>query len=186
MTDEFNKRSKKPPSDVVIFLDIDGVLADFEKHLHEKGKANEKGQPKWDELDHEWWTGIPVIPGAKKFHSELKQMGPVKFLSAPVPIVDSFSGKAEWLSHTFFKMPQGRFALLDLILCAGKDKKYLAGPNRILVDDRQKNIDEWVEAGGIGVHHKGDFNETLTAVKVAIATFRQKASVTPQAQVLQP
>lgn len=173
MRAEFNSRAAgtKTPDDIVIFLDLDGVLADFDSHMHARGKADGDGKPKWNELDHEWWTSIPVFHGAKKFYHDLKALGLVKFLSAPVPGVDSFSGKAEWLSQSFLPK-RGRFATLDLILCAGKDKRFLAAAGRILVDDRMKNIKEWEEAGGIGVHHKGDFAQTLAAVKRAIDDFR--------------
>lgn len=177
MKKEFNSRGAgtQTPEGITIFVDLDGVLADFEAHLHACGKVKEDGSPQWDALDHEWWAGIPVFHGAKKFYHDLKELGLVKFLSAPVPGVDSFSGKAHWIANAF--LPQrGRFALLDLILCSGKDKQYLAGPSRVLVDDRIKNINEWVAAGGIGVHHKGDFAQTLQAVREAVAGIRQKAS----------
>ncbi|MBU6475099.1 MAG: hypothetical protein KGQ70_03960, partial [Alphaproteobacteria bacterium] len=39
----------------------------------------------------------------------------------------------------------------------------------ILIDDSEKNIKEWEEAGGIGIHHKGDFAETLEELRKAIA-----------------
>jgi hypothetical protein len=174
MRQEFNSRGDgtKTPDDIVIFLDIDGVLSNFEEHLKAKGKAKEDGSPKWDELDHAWWSTIPVFQGAKKFYSDLKKLGIVKFLSAPIPDVGSFSGKAEWI-QSVFQPERGRFALLNLVLCSAKDKRFLAAPGRILVDDRIKNVREWEAAGGIGVHHKGNFAETLQAVKDAIATYRK-------------
>ena len=29
----------------------------------------------------------------------------------------------------------------------------MASPNAILIDDRKDNIEQWIEAGGIGIHH---------------------------------
>lgn len=106
----------------------------------------------------------------------------MKLLSAPIPAEDSFSGKAHWIANSFLPK-RGRFALLDLILCSGKDKRFLAAPNHILVDDRIKNVREWEAAGGVAVHHKGDFAETLKAVEKAIADFRggHQADLTHQA-----
>lgn len=73
MRNHFNSRGAgtKTPDDIVIFLDLDGVIADFDSHLHAEGKAKEDGSPKWNELDLAWWTGIPVYHGAKKFYHDL-------------------------------------------------------------------------------------------------------------------
>ena len=35
----------------------------------------------------------------------------------------------------------------------GVDKKQESGPNKILIDDSQKNINSWKSAGGIGILH---------------------------------
>ena len=34
-----------------------------------------------------------------------------------------------------------------------KFKQDLAEPNAILIDDREDNIERWIEAGGIGIRH---------------------------------
>ena len=78
-----------------------------------------------------------------------------------------------------FRPDRGRFALLDLLICRARDKHLLARPNCILVDDREKNVKEWVAAGGIGIHHKGDFAETLRQVKEAIAAVENQSVPKP-------
>jgi hypothetical protein len=141
------------------FIDLDGVLADFDLHATNEGKYTADGKVKWDELDYQWWITMPPCEGAKEFLDIAKKLSIVKFLTAPVPYTASFTGKADWIQA--FIPERGRFALLDLIICRGKDKNFLAKPNHILIDDREKNIQEWVAAGGIGIHHKGDFVQTL-------------------------
>ncbi len=155
------------PEGVVIFLDLDGVIADFDTHLHAQGKVDGSGKTKWNELDHEWFSTIPVYEGARDFYFKLKDMAAVKFLTAPTMSTGSISGKADWIQNSFLPK-RGKWALMDFIIAPSKDKQFLAGPTRILVDDRIKNIQEWEEAGGIGVHHQGDFAATLAAVKKAI------------------
>jgi len=155
-----------PGNQIYIFFDLDGVLADFDRHAREQNKYTEDGKVKWGELDHQWWATMPAFFGAKKFYSAVRKLGKVKFLTAPVLGADCFSGKAEWVQK--FASRRGKYALMDLIICPAKDKYFLASPNHILVDDREKNIKEWVAAGGIGVLHKGDFAATLKALELAV------------------
>ena len=150
-----------------IFLDLDGVMADFDRHAHEQDKYTVDGKMKWNELNYEWWSTMPVCEGAKEFYDAAKKMGVVKFLTAPVMSEECFSGKARWVQN--FLPERGKFAMADLIICPSSDKGYLARPNHILIDDREKNVAEWVAAGGIGIHHNGDFTATMQKLQEAVA-----------------
>jgi hypothetical protein len=46
----------------------------------------------------------------------------------------------------------------NLLLYPRHEKQKFAGENRILIDDLKKTIDEWNEAGGIGIHHTSTAN----------------------------
>jgi len=155
-------------SERIIFLDIDGVIGDFDAHLDAQGKRKPDGRIDRDALDFQWWKSMPVFEGAREFHADLQKLAEVKFLTGPMVSVDCFGGKAAWISQTF--LPQrGKWALTDLIICHSKRKGLLAGEGRILVDDTLANIEQWQAAGGIGIHHKGDFKATLDAVHKALA-----------------
>lgn len=56
------------------------------------------------------------------------------------------------------------------MIVRSRDKELIAGPDRILVDDRIENIKAWEQAGGIGVHHDGDFNKTLQKLDAVMKT----------------
>jgi hypothetical protein len=45
--------------------------------------------------------------------------------------------------------------IVDVVVCLSRDKqKYIeAGVIEILIDDRQPNIHNWIEAGGVGILH---------------------------------
>jgi hypothetical protein len=149
-----------------IFLDLDGVLADFDLHAANENKRNDDGTLKYDALDREWYRSMPAFEGAREFYDAAKKLAITKFLTGPVLSSDCFSGKADWV-ETF--TGEGKPALKKLIICASQDKHFLAAPNRILVDDREENIKDWIAAGGIGILHKGDFDETMKALQQAIA-----------------
>lgn len=149
------------------------MLADFESHMHTHGKADAKGSPRWAELDYNWWVTMPAYAGAKAFYDVARKLGTVKFLTGPTLSEECFSGKARWVQT--FVPERGKYALEDLIICPAADKQYLAASGRILIDDRIGNIQRWQAAGGIGIHHAGDFNVTLQVLRNAIP----KPPVTP-------
>ena len=90
---------------------------------------------------------------------------------------DCYSGKAEWI--TKFDQKRGKHALRDLMICNSKDKHLIAGPTRILIDDREANVKDWQTAGGLAVLHKGDFKETLRAVRAITQALRQSRKFGP-------
>lgn len=151
---------------IVIFLDMDGVISDIQSHGEATDKFKDNGQLDYDDLDHEWWVSMPAFEGAEDFYQDLKKYGTVKFLTAPTGSAECFGGKAEWITN--FPTGRGRWALMDLIICPSKDKYLLAEPDRILIDDRQSNIDDWIAAGGIGILHEGDFQQTLAKLDEVI------------------
>lgn len=103
------------------------------------------------------WANVPIYPEAISFVNWLKKRFKITILSAPVD-QDSIVGKKEWLEKYF---PE----LLEDALFTVEKYEY-AGANKILVDDRPKNINLWQENGGIGVLHKNvqDTKEKLIEI----------------------
>ena len=161
--------------EIHIFLDLDGVMADFDRHAREQGKYTADGKMKWDELDYQWWSTMPACDGAKEFYDAVKAMAVVRFLTAPVLHEECFSGKAAWVQK--FVPADGKRMMKQVIICPSADKHYLARPNHVLIDDRENNVKEWIAAGGIGIHHTGDFAETMRKLQAVMPV---------QVQVKQP
>ena len=157
--------------DFMIFLDMDGVIADFDAHVDAHNQRLENGRPNYDAFDREWYATIPVFKGADSFFSTLKMLAPVKFLTAPTRSADCYAGKADWIMNQFLPK-EGKWALKDLIISPKQDKCLLAGAKRILIDDSPQNIAQWEDAGGIGILHEGDFQKTFEALCEAIECVR--------------
>ena len=97
------------------------------------------------------WTNLPVYDGAKDFVQYLLDHWSVTILSSPVDL-DSIIGKELWLNNHFPEL------LHNAIF---ETNKYIhAHPRAILIDDRPKNINLWIENGGIGILHT-DFESTI-------------------------
>ncbi len=149
----------------MIFVDLDGVIADFDSHANATSKPLVNGERDWSSMGREWWASIPIFPGARAFVAELSTFGVVRFLSAVIMHPGCHSGKADWLVD--FGMGDAGI-LRNLILCARSEKCLLAAPYKVLIDDHDHNIAEWQSAGGIGIQHNGDFACSIERVKAAI------------------
>ena len=139
-----------------IYLDIDGVIADFDKRFTELAGMGPReyessfGREKfWDFIDNKigvkFWTGIEWMPEGKKLYDFVKQFDH-KLLSAPSRNDASKIGKRMWVK----KNTPGT----QLILAAAVNKQNYADKSNILIDDREKNIQQWKDAGGIGILFK--------------------------------
>lgn len=163
MTNPVTNDNQQP---VIIFFDLDGVLSDFDRWAVEQGKLKADGSVNWPAIDENWWATMPACPGAKDAYDKARTMGFVKFLTAGDLDPGSLSGKAKWVQK--FVPERGKFIMRDMITAAAANKYLLARFDRVLIDDNQKNINDWVAAGGIGIHHTGDWAVTLKALADAI------------------
>ena len=153
--------------DYKIYCDMDGVLADFESGYEKltgidlRGEF-QKGDDFWDPISKAgvgFWAGLKWMPGGQELWDYIKPFDP-KLLSAPSREQSSRIGKAVWVKH---KLPGTK-----LILRYANQKKELATPDSILIDDRQINIDQWEAAGGIGILHTSTANTIQQLQKLGL------------------
>lgn len=123
-----------------LFIDMDGVLADFNGQPNAMGRfITEKG----------FFLKLKPLPFAAKLNKALESpviKESVYILSAS-PTKRGDEEKIKWLEkHIPNLKPQN-----IIIVRGGDKKKHYASANRILVDDYSGNIKEWTENGGVGV-----------------------------------
>jgi len=147
----------EPTQEYKIYCDMDGVLCDFDKRFKdlnpEKLSAaqyqTKYGTEKlWDFIDEEnkvkFWVGIPWMPDGKTLWDYIKDKKPT-LLSAPSKKPASRLGKRLWVKNNLPGTP--------LILASAEKKQNYSGRNKILIDDRPDNIEQWRSKGGIGILH---------------------------------
>lgn len=138
-----------------IFCDMDGVLTDFDKRFEYFGgltpdeyQARFSKSQFWklidDKVGFEFWAKMPWMPDGKQLWSYIEKYKPM-LLSAPSQKPSSRYGKRVWVNDN---LPG-----VKLILAKRENKQDYSKPNRILIDDRADNIEEWKSKGGIGILH---------------------------------
>ena len=162
-----SKRVKK------IYVDMDGVLANFEKRwvdiygfdpeMTHKHKAQRK-QEFQDFVDNKEFAVLEPMPDmhvlVEYLNDKLAHV-PKEILSstAKEDYFDTLSvQKGAWLeNHNIDWKPN---------FVPGKKHKYkYAQPGFVLIDDDRKNIEDWNAAGGIGILHR-DAITTIALLKV--------------------
>ena len=141
-----------------IFVDLDGVMADLDKLVKERtgmtfdqlratgtgftkfcAAQREEGNTIFDELDK--------MPGADFLWAYLVKYNPDVLTATGYPEEKAKAEKIQWVMNNL----SGYNRILTTI--SGADKHKYAAPNHILIDDRDKAILPWREAGGIGILH---------------------------------
>lgn len=148
-----------------MFLDLDGVFVDLHpKVLDLHGLEFDEPSLKpgeWylsrnfgmseDEMwshyllrEAEFWADLPKTPWADHlFDMVLRYFSKDElcFLTKPLPGSGSAHGKQEWVERNYPGIPY----------LIGDGKLHCAGPDKFLLDDADKNIDEFNKAGGNGI-----------------------------------
>ncbi len=151
-----------------VFLDMDGVLTNFVDACCEAhGKKSPYSDPKsfgifnmeklwnitvsefWaplDKLGRPFWENMGKMPDADEIVKTLEEefgRSNICILTSPSYDPGCIPGKREWIKKHY---PQFRNQILY-----GTAKRFLAGDNRVLVDDRDENVNSFVEHGGKAV-----------------------------------
>jgi len=146
-----------------LFLDLDGVLADFDRGVKAvTGKRPEDLPMKvmWRELSRH-----PDFFGTLEFMHDAQELWAFCAPHEPVILTGLPLGswapeqKRRWVAHMLG--PHVR-----VITCMARDKHRHAGPGTVLVDDREKARAPWVAAGGIFILHTSAKNSIAELKKL--------------------
>jgi len=157
-----------------IFVDMDGVLADFfgdwaklmgVDHWTDIGQDDIPDALEKIKQTENFWLDLPLTANARQLLGLIKQVkGEYKILSSPLPgDPNSEPHKREWIKNNL-----GFFPPADIIITHDKAKYATQqdGTPNILIDDYGVNINKWEAAGGIGFKHKDHkFERTAKNIK---------------------
>lgn len=147
-----------------LFLDCDGVLADFDRGaeavLGAPPRVFEKrhGLPAfWKRLAKapDFYGTLPLLPGARRLFDAVAHLDPVILTGCPM---------GGWAEGQKVRWAAQHFPGTPIITCMARDKRRHASPGDVLVDDTLKHRHLWEEAGGTFVHHR-DVETTLAELR---------------------
>ena len=144
-----------------IYLDMDGVVADFDKRFEDlsgmmpQEYVNKNGlNAFWDLIDEKhkvaFWRGIELMPGAEKLVRYVEQH-PFEMLTAPSVKKQSVIGKSLWVKDKVGTL----YSTKPKVTYRSAKQKHTVKPNLtkfdILIDDKASTIDRWNGAGGTAI-----------------------------------
>lgn len=138
----------------MIFVDMDGVLADFDGHY----QALFGYRPtRWPERENVDWSKIravgnfyrtlPLLEGANELLAAIRPRPHSILTGVPGSVDTSSNQKIDWARDTL--SPH----VPPVICCRSREKCKHGKPGDILIDDYLKYKDLWTDMGGIFIHH---------------------------------
>jgi phosphoglycolate phosphatase-like HAD superfamily hydrolase len=159
-------------SKFIVYFDMDGVLANFERRWTElygeppqHTRAVKRFSSKWENFVlSRQFESLDFFPGAHEVYNFVRDSG--RALS--IQILSSSGGeifydevreqKINWLRNS-------RMQFAEVNIVPGRRlKKNYATANSILIDDTPDVIEDFNNAGGIGILHR-DSQETISILK---------------------
>lgn len=156
---------------MTIYVDLDGVLFDFDKAAERLLKTNNIykyefvwGPDKfWEVLnsDPNFFANLELMHDAKHLWAKIKHLEPVILTALP-------RENGERVAAQKIGAVRSRIGDVKVITCPTKDKPNYCKPGDILIDDRAVNRDAWIKKGGTYIIHTSAVNTltTLTALGV--------------------
>ena len=152
-----------------LYLDCDGVLADFES-----GATDLLGMPPrayekrhgiaafWREIARhpDFYGTLPLMPDAMELFAAVRHLVPVTLTGLP---------RGNWAAAQKIRWAAEHFPGTQILTVMAVDKRNHAQQGDILVDDQLKHAHLWEAAGGLFLHHK-DAASTIAKLKEVIPT----------------
>jgi hypothetical protein len=133
-----------------LFLDLDGVLADFDRGVRDLTGRDPADLPlrgMWDTLARapDFFATLDFLPDAEALWRFCAPHDPI-ILSGLPQGQWAAAQKTQWVARMLG--PQVR-----LITCMSRDKPRWSAPGHVLVDDRATTAAGWEAKGGRFLHH---------------------------------
>lgn len=157
-----------------IYLDMDGVVADFDKRFNDlsgmmpQDYVNKNGlNDFWDFIDEKhkvaFWRGIELMPDAQKLVKYVEQH-PFEMLTAPSIKKQSVIGKGLWVKDKVGTL----YSTKPKVTYRSAKQKHTVKPKLtkfdILIDDKGSTIDRWDAAGGTAILYQ-NANQVINDLK---------------------
>lgn len=136
-----------------VFLDCDGVLADFDTYAEayfgmppRQYEATMGADRFWAELEAkgDFYRNLPLMPDAADLVNAVRHLAPTILTGCP---------RGNWAEAQKVAWAHEHFPGIPVITCRSADKRLHAKPGDVLVDDWPQHRHRWIEMGGVFISH---------------------------------
>lgn len=158
-TDAILALGSQPPDMAAphVFLDCDGVLADFDAHglayfgmPPRQAEAELGAKEFWRQLEArgDFYRSMPLMSDAKALYEAVKHLSPTILTGCP---------KGNWAQGQKVAWAAEHFPGVPIITCRSSEKITYAKPGDVLIDDWPQHRHHWIAGGGhFIVHHDAE------------------------------
>lgn len=152
-----------------LYLDLDGVMADFDRHFPEVFGVDHRSladDALWGHINSHpsFFRDLPVCDGAIAFFDRVSYAQPIILTACPTTNYQQVARqKRAWVREHL----SPNCTVLPVM--GGRNKPlFMHEPGDILIDDFERNIRAWEEEGGVGILHR-NFEDTKAQLKAVLA-----------------
>lgn len=157
-----------------IYLDMDGVIANFEKRYREINDMSPREAEKQKKFNHFFdefisaksFATLDLMPGARELIVFLQNLHMNRAI--PTEILSSTANEERYDEISTQKkiwLQTHGISFKPNFVPGKKNKWKFATPDSIIIDDTESVIDDWRKAGGIAIWHK-DVPTTVAQLKM--------------------
>lgn len=161
-----------------VFLDSDGVLADFDKLAgeilgmpsrdFERVKHDGNSGPMWAELYayEDFFYHLPKMPDADALVEGVRSLGFEPIVLTGIPSKEG----SDWAIGQKLRWYEKHFPDLQVICCKSKDKflHMVKDKHNVLIDDWEQHKHLWENAGGTFIVHTSALNSLTQLQKLIL------------------
>ena len=137
-----------------LFLDCDGVLADFDAGakallgmMPREFEARRGKGEFWKRLARadNFYGTLPLMADARALFDAVRHLGPTVLTGLPL---------GNWAAPQKLEWVEAHFPGTPVITCMARDKVKYMQAGDVLVDDQERHRHLWDEADGVFIHHR--------------------------------
>lgn len=134
-----------------LYVDMDGVLADFDRHHEEVFGVKPckiADNVDWAKIRavKDFYLNIPPMPDFDALWDRIKHHKPIVLTGIPSSVAEAAENKRAWARKHLGEHVEVR-------CCRSKEKSLHAKPGDILIDDWTKYQSLWERVGGLWITH---------------------------------
>ncbi|QIK96377.1 hypothetical protein G7076_07905 [Sphingomonas sp. HDW15A] len=157
-----------------LFLDLDGVLADFDRGVHDLlGMSSAQFEKRfgirefWKRLAKapDFYARLPLMADARELFDAVAHLTPTILTGLPL---------GKWAAPQKVAWCEQHFPRVPVITCMARDKHRFMDPGDVLVDDRDRHRAAYEAHGVVFIHHKntrqslGDLSSIYRSIALPI------------------